>query len=76
MVWILPEDDDFDLVEGTGIECAEHVPGFWKYGGTEVFAPDEFGKLVEIWLFEFLCEDAFPGGFDADVFEVRHDVLV
>jgi len=67
VVWVLPENDHLDLVEGAELECLEDqrprrkndLPrGFFRMQG--------LGKLDEILFLEFFEKDRFPGFLYSD----------
>ena len=66
VIGVLPENDDFDLVEGTFVEGAKNLRRRRIDSARGIFAADEFSQLPEIGLFEFTREMLAPAFLDAN----------
>ncbi len=69
MIGILPENDDFGLVERGSVEGRKNFggAGIDALGGIGIFGTDKLGKTREIWLAELVSQCFFPSWLNSDI---------
>ena len=68
MIGVLAQQDDFDLIDGGGVEGVEDEPARRINGGAaHSLCFEEGGDLQEIRLCKLLLQGLFPAFFDLDV---------